>query len=256
MQGADRLELDYLTINALVIAFPLLLSFDKRVRFFRKWRPLGGAILAVSPVFIVWDAIATARGDWSFNGEYVGDATLLGLPVEEVLFFVTVPYACLFIYECLLVYVGDRPVPFSRWPYLAVAVAMASLAVAFRDQYYTATLLAFSAGFLAVAALLFRDVLRSFIYWLYMAVSLAPFFLVNYVLTSQPIVSYSPAAIWGTRVTTIPVEDFLYNFALLGLYLLAYLALKRSWFPGEGGAGASAEAGAGGHAGGSSDEGP
>ncbi len=238
-------QLDYITINALTVLFPLLFSFDRRVRFFRKWRPLGGSILVVSPVFIAWDAVATARGDWWFNEHFVGGIELAGLPLEEVLFFVTVPYACVFIYECLLYYVGDRPLPFSRWPYLAVAALAVVLAVVYRDQYYTATLLAFCAGYLVLAALWYPDILRSSTYWLYMGVSLLPFFIVNNVLTSTPIVLYSPDAIWGARVTTIPVEDFFYNFALLSLYLLVYLVLKRRWRVDWGNEGAPVEVGTG-----------
>ena len=70
-------------------------------------------------------------------------------------------------------------------------------------------------------------------------------FIVNNVLTSTPIVLYSPDAIWGARVTTIPVEDFLYNFALLSLYLLVYLALKRRWRVDEGNEGVPVEVGTG-----------
>lgn len=239
--------MDYLTINLLVILCHFLLSFDRRVRFSRKWRPLGASIAVVSPVFVVWDAVATRRGDWSFNEDHVSGLTVLGLPLAEVLFFVTVPYACIFIYECLLHYVGDRRLPFDRWPYVVAAIALLVLAVAFADQYYTATVLVFTAAFLYVAAVLYPDILRAGTYWLYIGVSLAPFLLVNYVLTSTPVVLYNDDAIWGLRVTTIPLEDFIYNFSLLSLYLLVYLYLKRRWGTGAGDPHVPLEVGTGRH---------
>jgi lycopene cyclase domain-containing protein len=222
-------DLDYLTINLLVLMGPLLLSFDRRVHFFRKWRPLAASIAIISPIYIAWDAVATHRGDWGFNPDHVSDITLLGLPLAEVLFFVTVPYACIFIYECILYWIGDREVPFNVWPYVLAAVALLLLAVAFIDQYYTFTVLVFTAAFLYVAAVLYPRILRSGAYWLYVLVSLVPFFGVNYILTSIPIVEYNDAAIWGIRITTIPLEDLIYNFSMLSLYLLTYLYFKRRW---------------------------
>jgi hypothetical protein len=35
-------------------------------------------------------------------------------------------------------------------------------------------------------------------------------------------VEYNPQAIFGTRILTIPVEDFFYNYSMLSFYLLFY----------------------------------
>ena len=42
-------------------------------------------------VGLVWDRVAVERGHWSFNPEMV-TGYFLGLPVEEHLFFLVVPY--------------------------------------------------------------------------------------------------------------------------------------------------------------------
>ncbi len=221
--------MDYLTIMFLAFIGPFLLSFDSRVRYFRKWRPLAASILVVAPIYIVWDAVATERGDWSFNEEHISGITILGLPLAEVLFFLVVPYACLFIYEVLLYYLGDQELPFNRWTYVLVAAALLLLAVAFIDQAYTATVLVFTAAFLYIAAVLYPPLLKARAYWQYVVVSLVPFFIVNYLLTSIPIVQYSDGAIWGPRITTIPLEDLIYNFSMLSFYLLIYVYFKRRW---------------------------
>jgi len=221
--------LDYLTIIALTLLGPLALSFDRKVHYYRKWGPLAGSILVIAPIYIVWDAVATDRGDWWFNEEHTSGITILGLPIAEVLFFLVVPYACIFIYEVLLYYLGDQELPFNRWAYVAIAVVLLVLAVVFIDQYYTATVLVFTAAFLYIAAVLYPSILRARAYWQYTLMSLVPFFMVNYFLTSIPIVLYSDEATWGTRISTIPVEDMIYNFSMLSLYLLVYLYLKRRW---------------------------
>lgn len=221
--------MDYLTIIVLTFLGPFVLSFDSKVHYYRKWGPLAASILIIAPIYIIWDAVATDRGDWWFNEEYTSGITVLGLPLAEVLFFLVVPYACIFIYEVLLYYLGDQELPFNRWAYVMVAVVLLVLAVVFIDQYYTATVLVFTAAFLYIAAVLYPAVLKARAYWQYAVVSLVPFFIVNYFLTSIPIVLYNDEAIWGARISTIPVEDMIYNFSMLSLYLMVYVFFKRRW---------------------------
>jgi lycopene cyclase domain-containing protein len=82
------------------------------------------------------------------------------------------------------------------------------------------------AVFFIVAILAFRDVLASLQFWLYLLFGFIGFLIFNYLLTSIPIVTYGSDAIWGIRVTTIPVEDFLYNISMLGFYFLVYWLAK------------------------------
>jgi lycopene cyclase domain-containing protein len=220
----------YVLVNLGILAAPLALSFDRRVAFHRKWVPLAGAVLPVSAVYIAWDILATARGHWWFNETYAGEPVLLGLPAGEVLFFFTVPYACLFIYEVVRAYFPLRMIP-KVFPIrsiaFSVAVALLAVALIFRDRGYTMLALLSVAALLALAALLDPAVLRSSHAGLFMLLSYGPFLIANGILTSVPIVGYSPDAIWGARVLSIPVEDFLYNFGMLGFYLIAYRRVVR-----------------------------
>ena len=82
----------YLFLNVMIIAFPLIFSLEKRwIKFYKKIKPILVSLLTVGIFFIVWDVFATSRDHWSFNPAYVNDIKLLGLPIEEILFFVTVP---------------------------------------------------------------------------------------------------------------------------------------------------------------------
>src|SRR5688572_25331807 len=97
----------YLYLNLFTIFFPFILSFDKRVAFYKTWPALLPAIFLNAAIFIPWDIYFMQRGIWGFNPEYLLGINLFGLPLEEVLFFITVPYACVFIYVCLNVYFGE-----------------------------------------------------------------------------------------------------------------------------------------------------
>ncbi len=215
----------YTWINLIVISLPLALSFDRKVAFFRTWASVVGAVIVVGIVWVGWDVYATANGEWSFNPDYVGRLHLFGLPLGEVLFFVTVPYACLFIFAVARAYFKDRRVPFSPWPYLGIAALLIVLAFVFGDQPYTFKVLLSTAAFLATAAVLFPGLFSSSHFWLAMGITYVPFLIVNGVLTALPIVLYADAAIWGVRVFTIPLEDFFYSFSMLGFDIMVYRAL-------------------------------
>ena len=68
---------------------------------YRRPRRLAAALLPVA-AFLVWDAVAIARGHWSFSPEYVtGWVVPFALPVEELAFFVVVPLCTLLTFEAV-----------------------------------------------------------------------------------------------------------------------------------------------------------
>ena len=219
----------YVLLNLAILLPPLALSFDKKVAFHRSWHSLGLAILLVSPVYIVWDIIVAGRGHWAFNEAYAGPGVLMDLPLGEILFFLTVPYASIFVYEVVRGYVKPKRVLPS-----AVSVAISATAVVgflllglFVGRAYT-SLAFFSVALFFVAVLVTdRKIFTELHTWLYFAVSYITFLVVNGVLTGLPVVVYGEAAITGIRVTTIPMEDFFYNFGLLGFYVLAFRLVER-----------------------------
>ena len=93
------MKFTYLLINFLTIFFPIVLSFDKRVQFFKSWKFIFPGLFITGLLFLLWDYVFTIYGVWSFNPDYVIGVYMLNLPLEEILFFVTVPFACIFIYE-------------------------------------------------------------------------------------------------------------------------------------------------------------
>ncbi len=220
----------YLYLNIFTISLPLLLSFDKKVAFYKSWKYLFPAIGIMAAVFIGWDAIFTHFNIWSFNDTYLTGPRLLGLPIEEWMFFITVPYACVFIYACLLAYLKTDPLAHFHRPFLVVSSMVLLIAAAMNySKIYT------SITFTATALLVLYNVYKKQS-WLSMFllsyfITLIPFVLVNGLLTGSyiedQVVWYNPEHILNIRIFTIPVEDTIYN-----LFMLLMTVQLFEWFRG------------------------
>lgn len=218
----------YLIINILIIFFPLILSFDKNLTYYKKIPKLIFSILIVSTAYIIWDSIATKRGDWAFSPEHLIGIYFFGLPIEEILFFITVPYSCVFIYETVKFYVKGKEFRLNKNFFLGAALLLLIIAIVFNYQHYTFTVTIFTAIFFIITIFIKPQLLNSYHYWLTMLISFVPFLIVNYFLTSIPVVTYNDAAFFGKRFITIPLEDFLYSFSMISLWILFYeIALSR-----------------------------
>lgn len=214
----------YLLLNLATLAFPLARSFEPRVHFVGWWRALAVGIFCNALYFIPTDAWFTARGIWAFSNTYTLGPRLAGLPVEEWMFFLTVPFACVFIYACVKTLVRvryTRAWGFFGWALVAVAGGTALLHT---DKAYTFVKLGSAALFLALYLLLTdkRDLGNFLLAYLLTEI---PFLLVNGVLTYLPVVTYNDAENLGIRISdvtgvaflNIPIEDNFYSLMMLTL---------------------------------------
>lgn len=215
----------YIGLNLVILGMPLVLSFDKRVAYVRRWIKVLLSAAIVGFGYLVWDVVATRRGDWAFNDLYSGTIRIFGLPPGEYLFFLTVPFACLFIFEVVKAYFRGGRVKIPSWVVFSCAIGLGVLAVVFRQKDYTVTVLVVSAVFLIIGQV--SSLFSSLHFWMFIGISMVPFLIFNGVLTSLPVVEYGSRAIWGVRVYTIPLEDFFYCFTLLGLNALVYSLFTR-----------------------------
>ena len=217
----------YLYLNLFTIFFPFILSFDKRVHFYKYWKYLFPAIAVNALIFIIWDSYFTRIGVWGFNPDYLVGIYWLGLPLEELLFFLTVPYACVFIYETLNTYIKtDFLKPYGNWITGILILLLVPLGFNFLPQLYTSVTFFFLVLMQIVHYLLFRNQVLGRFYMAYL-VHLIPFLLVNGVLTAIPIVWYNDAYNVGVRIYTIPIEDTMYSMLMLLITISVYEYLKQ-----------------------------
>lgn len=217
----------YLYLNIFTIIFPFLLSFDKRVQFYKNWPSLFPAMAINAIIFILWDALFTHHGVWGFNNEYLLGVYLFNLPLEEVLFFVTVPYACVFIYECLNEYIKrDFLQRFALPATILLVIFILIVGLMHLRQLYTSVTFLLLPIIHLIHYSIFKDKLLGRFYMAYL-VHLVPFLLVNGVLTALPVVWYNNNHNLGIRLTTIPIEDTIYSMVMLLITITAYEYFRR-----------------------------
>ena len=218
----------YLALNIASIAFPLSRSFESKIQYFKKWKALFIAMCITAFVFLVWDYFFTKHGVWSFNHDYVVGIYMFLMPLEEWMFFFAIPFACIFIYECVKYY--DKKGILSKYSdTILYGFSLVILVIGFfhTDKLYT-SINAFFAVFSLFIFILYTDKKQKSHFIVTYLLSLIPFLIVNGVLTFLPVVSYNNAENLGIRIFTIPVEDTVYSMSLLLMNITIYeYLLKR-----------------------------
>lgn len=106
-------HLAYLGVLAFVLVGSAWLEVALRTRVLARWRRLLLALAPVAVVFALWDGYAVAAGHWTFDPDRTTGVRLGALPLEEVLFFVVVPFAAVLTLEAVRAVkrweVGDEP---------------------------------------------------------------------------------------------------------------------------------------------------
>ena len=213
----------YLWIDLLSISVPFLVSFHPRIRLYRRWKALFLALVITMVPFIIWDVYFTVQGYWGFNEVYLSGIYLLHLPIEEWLFFICIPYACVFTHLSILeinpnLSLSDKA---SKRITILLFTLFALVLVFNVDRAYTAVDMIFAIVTLALVTIFNPKLLNSF--FLTFLFMLIPFFIVNGILTGTGIegniVWYNDAENLGIRLGTIPVEDSAYAFSMILLNL-------------------------------------
>jgi lycopene cyclase domain-containing protein len=92
----------YVAVLGFVLLGCLWLEVALRTRVFVRWRRLLLTILPVVLVFFAWDLYAVAQGHWWFDVTRILGVYLPGgVPLDEILFFITIPIASVLTLEAV-----------------------------------------------------------------------------------------------------------------------------------------------------------
>src|SRR5690606_16824177 len=220
----------YSAILFFTVIICFIASYDKRIYFNRHFGEFLKSAIIVAIPFIAWDIWFTAKGVWWFNTDYTLGIVLAGLPIEEWLFFICIPFSCIFTYFCF-----DK---FFRLEWLSgfnnlivfVSVIVCSvIALLHYDKTYTLV----TAVAIITTLIYLHFIARAD--WigkasLVFTILMLGFFPVNGVLTGTgletPIVNYNPDDFLGIRILTIPIEDAVYGYTQFLLVLYFFKRFK------------------------------
>lgn len=221
------MKFTYLLIDISSVFLPLVFSFNRRIRFYNEWKFFLPVLFFNALLFCIWDAVFSKLGVWGFNDRYITGLRIYNLPIEEVLFFLCIPYACVFTMHCFRAFNLKNFV--ARPDRIAMIVSFALLVAAgiFYNRLYPLV------TFLLLAAVLLFLKKKKFLglFFTSYLILLIPFFVVNGILTgtglNEPVVWYNADEIIGVRMFTIPVEDIFYGMLLLLLNVAGMQWLKK-----------------------------
>lgn len=222
---------------ALILFFTVIIcfiaSFYKRLQFNRHFGAFIKAAVLVAIPFIAWDVWFTAKGVWWFNTDYTLGIVIAGLPLEEWLFFICIPFSCVFTYFCFdKFYKLDWLSGFNNLIVFVSIIVCAVMALLHHDKIYTlVTAIATIVTLIYLHFIVRADWISkaSMVY----TVLMLGFFPVNGVLTGtgleSPIVNYNPGDFLGIRMLTIPIEDAVYGYTQFLLVLYFFKRFKHSY---------------------------
>lgn len=224
------MQYTYLLIDLGCILVPFLFSFYAKHAFYKEWKYFFLSCFNIAIIFLIWDEVFTQAGIWGFNPSYLTGFYLGHLPIEEILFFICIPYACsftFFAYQYLLPNQKHKE-GLTKFNYI---LAMFLLGFSLLHYYRWYTFLTF---LLLGLFLLYLRLKKTNLFYYYLTfITIIPFFFIsNGILTGSflksSIVWYNNTENLGFRIFTIPIEDTFYGMLLIfsNIYLHQYFKQK------------------------------
>jgi len=217
---------EYAIFNIIIISAPLILGCLKPFYFLKHWLQVLVSVLLVGVPYLIWDSLV-AGWHWKFNYHYILGIELFNLPVEEILFFMTVPAACLFTWEMLIRRLDNQSIPllktirpvFYLLPVLGIIIFL-------HGQQYTGLAIIFMGLAILSDRFLKTHLFLQKRFTIYFILVIFFTLIFNGYLTWRPVVVYNEIYKTGLKIFTIPLEDFGFGFSLIYLNTVVYEKLK------------------------------
>lgn len=225
------MKFTYALILFFTVIICLIASFDRRIKFNQHFTAFLKAAIVVAIPFIAWDVYFAAKGVWWFNTDYTIGLNIAGLPLEEMLFFIFIPFSCVFTFYTIDKYYKWNALSgFNNIMVFVSVIVLSVVALLNTDKIYTLV-----TAVVTIATLIYLHfIARS--EWItkasvVFAILMLGFFPVNGILTGSfienPIVNYNPNDFLDIRMFTIPIEDAVYGYSQFLLVLYFFKQFQR-----------------------------
>jgi lycopene cyclase domain-containing protein len=216
----------YVSIDALCLLVPAGLSLHRKINFSKV---IGDAFLAIAIaalIFILWDAVLIYAGIRNINSAYTLGIDLLGVSLEDVLFFFCVPCAGLAAYFALNQLIEeDYLFPHQELITSVLIIVLLIFGLYNVDKAYTGPAFLITGLLLTASLLKLRMRFMGRFYFAF-GIAFIPIVAIVGALTGtflpEAIVSYDTHQLLGFRLGSIPLEDLVEVLLLLLLTTTIY----------------------------------
>lgn len=216
------MKTEYFLFNSIIFLCPFIVTYLKNEKgYLPKIKPYLFVLLFVSIPFIVWDHYVSGYF-WSFNPAYITGVKIGNLPVEEILFFLSVPYACLFIWVIIDKKIKEKRPVHAMFPFLFMALFPLGIWYVTNGLFYTGIVYMLFGAIVVADMILGTSLFRKKKFYQFLLITLGLTLVWNGYLTARPVVTYNQEVKTHIQVFTIPLEDFMYALCLLGLCVVVY----------------------------------
>ena len=197
---------------------PAIFSFHPKLRFDKQFYIIIRSIPLTSIPFIIWDIFFTHTGIWGFNKLLISNIYLFNLPIEEVLFFVIIPFCCLYTFHVIELY----KISFFKklkWTKINLLISSSLLLIVLFNysNRYTFYCLILCAAIILLDTYYLKKIDYN-IFNTFFIILFIPFVIVNGALTglflNQQVVWYNDTDKLNIFIFTIPIEDLFYSYLM------------------------------------------
>ena len=218
---------EYLIFNIIIISCPFIVII---LRPQIPLPPLKETCIAISipaALFIIWDQIVTGYF-WSFNQAYITHIYAGRIPFEELLFFFTTSYTCLFVWSVVKKIYSPEIIP-SYISKVILILCTISAALALSGKlWYTFLVMTGTSITIYIDHLLKTNIYITKRSYQFMILIICLTALFNSYLTWRPVVIYNRFVKTNIMVGTIPVEDFIYGLVFIISVIILYEYERKS----------------------------
>ena len=215
------MKTEYLLFNVLIATLSTVSVFIFR-KYGARWPNIKATFFAFCVMclpYLIWDHFVTNIW-WSFNDRYTLGMKIGALPIEEVLFFCSVPWSCLIIWENLKTKMeGSLALPIETFLLLSSLVFGI---FSFNKTWYYTAIVSFVVALVCYMSWFSDHWFNKKNSLLFLCGVSILILIFNGYLTARPIVLYSQEFMTNIRIWTIPIEDFFYGLALLSGIVIVY----------------------------------
>lgn len=212
----------YLIFALIYFSAGLLVWKGKKVKFAKYLDAYFYSSFIVGLIFIYFNRNMLTNNGWFYNDQFLAGISLMNLPLEEILFLISFFFTASITFEIIRISFPERKIILPKRPLIILALFFMLPAVIHMNKSYTFAVTILTSLSIMVATFLFNEQHLKRSFWISVVAFYPILIAADLFKCGLPIVQYNADAIIGSKVLSVPIENFLYSFVMVFLYFTLY----------------------------------